>query len=506
MPNPKVGLFFGAGAEIAYGLPSGGRFALEVFRMDASEDKQEFKEAIRNVKSRSSYAAQWLPENYDNRPVSTYGKSQYEGLLTSSFEHRRVRILAFLRDFDKQAKWVVQDLASLQVDVDQALESEARKPVGGVNFKQDVILNDAFKQKITLFESHYFSALLQVLIEQKKANKVDRVLKDTIRSIMELLVGAAGEEMLHSLNDAIFTKKPDDIDIFDDFCGFFKMDYRRLGLDGLELVLTSSPSPMSAGSSSADIARGFAIRMLEAIYVEALDYQTLLDANYHYLFQPRTDWGKFCKIAIFLKTVRRYILQDLQANLGRVQNGDGYYHDLSALSAQADLCAIGTTNYNTFVQTVLAAPKPIHLNGSVDDFYDPYKNKILTELEAQQSDHITVPFLFTQSGVKPMTSVDMSRRYVQLFDDFKSCDAIGVVGFGFNSDDGHINGLFRQLIEDEGKRVVVFDYDGRTTKQQYMEKLRLETGVKLTVEAVDRQRQCSGQKWFEKLAAIAANP
>ncbi len=28
----KLGFFFGAGAEVGYGLPSGGRFALDIFR------------------------------------------------------------------------------------------------------------------------------------------------------------------------------------------------------------------------------------------------------------------------------------------------------------------------------------------------------------------------------------------------------------------------------------------------------------------------------------------
>ena len=43
MSKKKIGLFFGAGAEIAYGLPSGGRFALAIFRMDSTKDKKEFK-------------------------------------------------------------------------------------------------------------------------------------------------------------------------------------------------------------------------------------------------------------------------------------------------------------------------------------------------------------------------------------------------------------------------------------------------------------------------------
>lgn len=40
----KYGFLFGAGAEAGYGLPSGGEFALEIFRRDQSNSKKEFKE------------------------------------------------------------------------------------------------------------------------------------------------------------------------------------------------------------------------------------------------------------------------------------------------------------------------------------------------------------------------------------------------------------------------------------------------------------------------------
>lgn len=36
----KVGLFFGAGAEISYGLPSGGKFAIDLFRKNPIPLKQ----------------------------------------------------------------------------------------------------------------------------------------------------------------------------------------------------------------------------------------------------------------------------------------------------------------------------------------------------------------------------------------------------------------------------------------------------------------------------------
>ena len=45
----------------------------------------------------------------------------------------------------------------------------------------------------------------------------------------------------------------------------------------------------------------------------------------------------------------------------------------------------------------------------------------------------------------------MSQRYVELYEKFKECDSIAIIGYGFNGDDGHINGMFRSLIEEEQK-------------------------------------------------------
>lgn len=39
----EVGFLFGAGAELSYDMPNGGKFALDIFRRDASLAKEEFK-------------------------------------------------------------------------------------------------------------------------------------------------------------------------------------------------------------------------------------------------------------------------------------------------------------------------------------------------------------------------------------------------------------------------------------------------------------------------------
>lgn len=40
----KVGFLFGAGAEISYGMPSGGKFSLDIFRQSTDEPKAKLKE------------------------------------------------------------------------------------------------------------------------------------------------------------------------------------------------------------------------------------------------------------------------------------------------------------------------------------------------------------------------------------------------------------------------------------------------------------------------------
>ena len=53
----KVGFLFGAGAEIAYGMPTGGRFALEIFRRNSDGAKQTFKDNRDRIEKTSNYAS-----------------------------------------------------------------------------------------------------------------------------------------------------------------------------------------------------------------------------------------------------------------------------------------------------------------------------------------------------------------------------------------------------------------------------------------------------------------
>lgn len=63
----KYGFLFGAGAEIGYDLPSGGKFALDIFRHDVSESKKAFREMRDGVDDTTSYASVWLPDDFKGK-------------------------------------------------------------------------------------------------------------------------------------------------------------------------------------------------------------------------------------------------------------------------------------------------------------------------------------------------------------------------------------------------------------------------------------------------------
>lgn len=56
----KFGFLFGAGAEIKYGLPSGGKFALDIFRQDTKESRNEFRELLNNIDKSSMHQSGYL--------------------------------------------------------------------------------------------------------------------------------------------------------------------------------------------------------------------------------------------------------------------------------------------------------------------------------------------------------------------------------------------------------------------------------------------------------------
>ena len=499
----KIGLFFGAGAEMGYGLPSGGKFAIDLFRQDPTKYKKKLRKTLEEIKVTSTYATNWLPDSYLNKPIYAFGEKDFISIIQSSIEYRQDKIVEKFNDFDSLCEKAITKLNIDKNFLNEKFEEISGGEIGSVIYSQKIKINPLITNDVKLFSSSYYSAMLETIRTQENKDDLQRY----SISFLQLIVGAHGYNLVKKLNEELFTQTPDDLPIFDDIFGMFSLEFHKAGSTALELLLREKRTfNKDKNTSLAELLSAISQEVLENIFIDILDYQKLIDNHYRYLYCPKKEWAKFTKMVVFLEIAKDYISQ----NLGNIKtNQEGYYNDLLSIN-DLEITSIGTSNYNNIIEIV--SPKIaekqniIHLNGSVKDLYNPYKNnieKIGTDSTSQEK-QILVPFLLTQSGIKPLTSVEMSRRYVDLFDSFKNSDAIISIGFGFNQDDGHINGLFRELIEVYNKKLIVVDIsaDESKTQKEIKKKLRVGTnGGNIIVVSIDKDTRKSNDKFWHELVA-----
>lgn len=507
----SLGFFFGAGAEVGYGLPSGGQFALELFRRNVSSEKTALRRQLQEeIDRQTPYSTNWLPDEFWKKRIHAFGRNEFAALVESSIEYRRLQMIEFLNAFDAAADAAMTRLGLSRERVNAAYQDQFGRQYGERLYSQVVRINPKLAANVSLFDSEFFSALLDLIAtEAPYSNDGQRY----AGAFLQLLVGAYGQDLVQRLNQEIFLDAPENIPIFDDVSGMFRLEFNKAGVSALELLVSEQRSfSVDDEAPIGSILCSLSHEILESLFSQVLDYQSLVDSHFRYLFNPRAEWAKFTKMVIFLRSARELIRSRLDDLVGLPDGG--YYHDvLRAYQAdQIDISAVGTSNYNSLFQLVMEKQEtfgiPVyHLNGSVNDFYNPYKNTIVTcPLSEVPGDQIHVPFILTQSGLKPLTSVTMSRRYVDLYDRFASCEAVVCVGYDFNVDDSHINGLFRELVESGGKKLYWVKpgtpQDAEQFRRTLVKKLRLSPASreKLNVIPIDTEtRTFQGELWLEAI-------
>lgn len=498
----KYGFLFGAGAEVGYGLPSGGKFALDIFRFDVSDSKRAFKEMRDRVDPNTYYASEWLPSNFMDKNISSFGKTVFQNIIKDTVEHNRDNIIKRINQFDDVAQKEADEMLEDGIDMNTVFNELLGKDVSNIRMGQSISFIEELKQGNELFNSSYYSALLMVYKKKDGISNEQRSeLGKILLSILQLHIGALSESLTRKINDGLFAKKDDDIDFFDDIGEIIQLNYSSSGLTGMEYLLDKHEADRSSNGGKCVL---FAQKIIESIYAVVLDYKSLIDANWHYLYSPSSDWAKFCKICIFLLTVRAYISQS--AIKAKPETKYGYYHSLKEAADKGlfEVGAVATTNYNRFIEEILNTQVSF-LNGSTETWYDPYLNKIGDKDSIiTDENHILVPLLFTQSGTKPMTSIEMSIAYVRTYQEWKNADKIVIVGFGFGADDEHINGIIRTLIDSDNKAVeIVTIQSGKAENQlakDYALKLKTTKYENITVIQVDAQgKTADGKIWTEAI-------
>ena len=224
---------------------------------------------------------------------------------------------------------------------------------------------------------------------------------------------------------------------------------------------------------------------------EFISYKGLIDGMWRYLYAPKANWTKFSQLSCFLFAVHAYILEQ-----ARTCSGEHGYYEQVREAKEKKLFTTGvfaTTNYTTLIRKRLFSQeeqkqlkdkdetyylehpnerKLAYLNGSTSFIYDPYLNDMreapqdnenwtkTEQLEQLKKlkylEHFVVPLMFTQSGTKAMTVVEMNEMYASVFHSWLESDAVVLIGFNCNKDDAHINAMLRKFLKlSQGQKPII---------------------------------------------------
>ena len=455
MNEEKIGILFGAGAEICFGMPTGAEFAMKIF--SPSEEILE--------KAKENFLRYYCN---DEKKFKTFGSTEYNLVLKSIIENHIEKLPNFTTDDENQLEKFIDSIGNFKKS------EELNKNVKSGS-KKSIYTQENFFSLVKTFAAFYLV---------KKANNITETAftnlnyKDKIQNLFNDSLST-----LFSINYEKFLK------LKSDFLSILLMK-KENGADNEEKDLV--------GQEQIDLFIEISDKV-KKIYSEIFDYQFLLNEYYGYLFrEKKSDKGnepfdiKQNKMVSFLFIIQQCIEQtfDKEKSLKNT-----YYSDL--LNEKSIDFELASTNYSE-----IQGLDVMFLNGATNKYLDLNSFDIVNSDQAEKLT-FCVPFIFSQTSLKPLVSIDSISPYVNVYNKFCECSKIAVVGFGFNYNDCLLKSMFHKLIL-ENKRVVYFSY-GRTreeTMKDLLEKLNIKSdNSSLTVIKIDDSRKVSetGEKWIEYL-------
>ena len=510
----KLAILFGAGAEQSFGLPDGGEFAISLFTQKYESLKSELRKALDTIQKSSSTNQnymKWLDyASPSKNKLSTFGKNDFEQVIMSSAEQKKQDIKDFLISIDNNALYLYQDLID---------DKSHKKNTIYEGLKNEFKLNDSDSKQIIKinpnFSNHqdydgFFTSntilLINRTLSQAKSKQIKinpsqlETLQECFNVLLFMVVITCSDDLLKELNTGLITSDDETTNEFlSMFEQLFTMKYDRVAGIIYDFIQKPRPAFEDCPDNVVEKFINLIHRLTFKLCSKSIDYQMLIDNYFRYIMSPKTDWAKFTKMFLFLRAAYDAITSKenpLSDEALEKKKKNSYYHDIIAElnkdNARVEIKALASTNYHDYYGRLVKLSnereiedgtldeasleekfgKVMRLNGGVGEFYNPYKNSLVkrepvkttTKQDNKQNlflyqDQLVTPFFFTQSGIKPITAIDVSCLYTEMYSKFKESDIIVVIGFNFNSDDNHINTIIRDLVENHNKTLVIVTVD-----------------------------------------------
>lgn len=556
--KPKVCFLFGAGAELYYGMPTGARFAIDIFRNQHAGKilfdmmKNQISEGLKKIPSLTKEQQDYvkLLEN-DSFIISS---RHAETILRELIQEHYQEIIPFFKKFGTDKSrielWVLEQLqndyqcnlvlilsdfskildlptpkepeenedrvewalSALNILAKQINDNSNNNVILGRDFIANKLLSNQYGKDCEVIDTVWKMPLFTVLfacsfvlkerIQNPKINNftitageynsiVNSIgyTQQTILGIVEIITAAVIQEALVN-NKILFSKKIQIYPTYDTSIPSFGPNFEQVcpNLQNLmfynnKIISTQAIERFKQNSDNINsypylyqtyfLSQTVAFVSQELCYTivsNFITYKGLIDNMWRYLYDPYSNWVKFTQISCFLLSTNFYII-----NAAQNCRGDYGYYEQTKIAVNKGLFSLGTcatTNYSSLIKKRLFSQeeqnnlhkadyylnnnderKLVYLNGSTSFVYNPYLNEIydadpnIADYNWVSGDYITVPLLFTQSGTKAMTVIEINDMYASLFRSWLNCDAVVLVGFNCGKDDIHINAMLRKFLD-----------------------------------------------------------
>lgn len=138
------------------------------------------------------------------------------------------------------------------------------------------------------------------------------------------------------------------------------------------------------------------------------------------------------------------------------------YYKIIANSVHSERIFVATTNYTPICENFLNlnSDRISYLNGSIKWFESAYSKQVIDiNKDSINDDDILFPFLFVQSGVKPLINEIQIEQFHKFTQWLKQIDTLIILGYRLNLDDSHINVFIKSFLNLKTKSILFFNFD-----------------------------------------------
>ncbi|WP_026836070.1 hypothetical protein [Eubacterium xylanophilum] len=180
--------------------------------------------------------------------------------------------------------------------------------------------------------------------------------------------------------------------------------------------------------------------------------------------------------------LQKQIVDELKASGKKL-----YYNTIRELFGKRinDCVSVVTTNYTNFSKEIIGLEDSniSYVHGKLD-LFESLKTKQIGQMDEFEEDDTIIPFIFVQSGIKPIVNAEQINELSKAVNMLITADYVVVLGYGVNSDDEHIVNILRKRIR-EKKRILYFihcEYVDEEKQKQYIKQKKKEINELLFCE------------------------